>query len=303
MERTRIASGSGLAAEILPYGATITGLFVPDREGRTANVLLSFPGVEEYKEHRHVCCAIGRFANRIAGAQFELDGTTYKLAANEGENTLHGGPDGFDTRTWEVAETAANSVRLALVSPAGDAGFPGRMNVSIAYTVEDDRLRIDYEAVSDADTIVNLTNHTYFNLQGTPAEDASQQLLQIFAARYLPVDKDLIPTGEYASVAGTVYDFRNPRPITNHHYDLNFVLDRTENRLGRAAIAGDPVSGRMLEVLTTEPGMQLYTGKQGYFALETQHFPDSPHHADFPSTVLRAGDRFQSTTIYRFFTQ
>lgn len=302
MERIRIASGSGVAAEILPYGATIAGIFAPGRDGRAENVVLSFPEVAGYKEHRHVCCAIGRYANRIAGAQFELDGKTYVLPANDGRNTLHGGPDGFDTKTWEVADSSASSVRLAYSSPDGDEGFPGRLDVAITYTVENGALRMDYEASCDADTILNLTNHTYFNLQGTPAEDASQHLLQIFAGRYTPVDRDLIPTGEYASVAGTAYDFRNPRPVSAHHYDVNFVLDRTENRLGRAAIAGDPVSGRMLEVLTTEPGMQLYTGKPGYFALETQHFPDSPHHPDFPSTVLRAGERFESTTVYRFFT-
>lgn len=302
MERIRIASGGGVAAEILPYGATIAGIFVPDRDGRAANVVLSFAGVQDYKEHRHVCCAIGRYANRIAGAKFELDGKTYALPANDGPNTLHGGPGGFDTKTWDIAETSASSVRLTYVSADGDEGFPGRLNVGITYTAENDALRIDYDAVCDADTIINLTNHTYFNLQGTPAEDASEQLLQIFAARYTPVDRELIPTGEYASVAATAYDFRNPRPISAYHYDTNFVLDRTENRLGRAAIAGDPVSGRMLEVLTTEPGMQLYTGKTGYFALETQHFPDSPHHPEFPSTVLRAGERFTSTTVYRFFT-
>ncbi len=300
MERTRIASGSGLAAEILPYGATIAGLFVPDRKGRTENVVLSFPDVAGYKEHRHVCCAIGRYANRIADAQFDLDGKTYTLPANDGRNTLHGGPDGFDTKVWTLAESSPASVRLTYTSPDGEEGFPGTLHVAITYAIEDDALRIEYEAECDADTIVNLTNHTYFNLQGTPAEDASQHLLQIFAARYTPVDGELIPTGEYASVAGTAYDFRNPRPISPHHYDTTFVLDRTENRLGRAAIAGDPVSGRMLEVLTTEPGMQLYTGKPGYFALETQHFPDSPHHSGFPSTILRAGERFDSTTVYRF---
>lgn len=302
MERIRIASRSGVAAEILPYGATIAGIFVPDRDGRAANVVLSFPDIEGYKEHRHVCCAIGRYANRIAGAQFDLDGKMYTLPANDGGNTLHGGPDGFDTKIWEVAGSSESAVRLTYSSPDGEEGFPGRLDVAITYTVENGALRIDYDAVCDADTIVNLTNHTYFNLQGTPAEDASEQLLQIFAARYTPVDGELIPTGEYASVAATAYDFRNPRPISAYHYDTNFVLDRTENRLGRAAIAGDPVSGRMLEVLTTEPGMQLYTGKPGYFALETQHFPDSPHHPQFPSTVLRAGQRFESTTVYRFFT-
>jgi aldose 1-epimerase len=265
-------------------------------------VVWGFSDVEGYKQHPHVCCVIGRYANRIAGAQLTLDGRTYELDANDGPNTLHGGAQGFDKAVWRVADANDTAVRLTHTSADGDQGFPGRMDVAVEYAVEDDALRMTFAATCDRDSVVNLTNHMYFNLRGAKSTDGfADQILQIFASRYTPVDKNLIPTGEFASVAATPLDFRQPRPISAFHYDNNFVLDRTEDRLGRAAIAGDPVSGRMLEVLTTEPGLQLYTGKQQAFALETQHFPDSPHHPEFPSTVLRAGERFESTTLFRFF--
>jgi aldose 1-epimerase len=289
MERYRIGSDRGVAVEIIPRGATITMVEVPDREGNRENVV---------PKGR----VIGRYANRIAGASYSLDGRPYTLTANDGVNTLHGGTQGFDKALWQVIESTETAVGLQHISPDGDQGFPGRMDVTVHYAVEQDSLRITYTATSDRDTIINLTNHTYFNLRGAESGDISSHVLQIFASRYTPTTKDLIPTGDFASVAATPLDFRQPRPITAFHYDNNFVLDRTEDRLGRAAIAGDPVSGRMLEVLTTEPGLQLFTGKPGAFALETQHFPDSPHHPQFPSTVLRAGDRFESTTVLRFFT-
>lgn len=301
MERLRIGSDRGLAVELLPYGATIAKIEAPDREGTRENVVLGFRDVEGYVAHPHVGCIIGRYANRIAGAQFTLDGKTYALPANNGPNTIHGGPQGFDKAVWRVVESTPAAVKLAHTSPDGDQGFPGRMDVNLEYAIEEDTLRISYAATSDRDTIVNLTNHSYFNLRGAQSGGIDDQVLQIFAGRYAPADEALIPTGEFASVAATPLDFRQPRPITAYQYDDTFVLDRTENRLGRAAIAGDPVSGRMLEVLTTEPALQLYTGKPGGFALETQHFPDSPHHPEFPSTVLRAGDRFESTTLLRFF--
>ncbi len=290
MERIRIGSDRGIVAEIVPLGATIARLEVPDRDGIRQNVVLEGSRV------------IGRYANRIAGASFSLDARSYALPANDGANTLHGGPEGFDKAVWDVAESGDTAVRLTHTSPDGDQGFPGTLEVSVEYAVEENSLRISYSATSDRDTVLNLTNHTYFNLRGSDSGDISNQVLQIFASRYTPVDKHLIPTGEFASVAATPLDFRQPRPITAFHYDNNFVLDRTEDRLGRAAIAGDPVSGRVLELSTTEPGLQLYTGKPGAFALETQHFPDSPHHPEFPSTVLRAGDRFSSTTVLRFLT-
>jgi aldose 1-epimerase len=301
MDRLHIGSDRGIAVEILPYGATIAKIEAPDRAGNRANVVLGFPDLESYVAHPHIGCVIGRYANRIAGASFTLNGETYALPANNGPNTLHGGPQGFDKAVWDVVDANGSAVRLAHTSPDGDQGFPGRMNVHVDYAIEDDALRISYTATSDRDTIVNLTNHSYFNLRGPDSGGVADQVLQIFAGRYAPVDKALIPTGEFASVAATPLDFRQPRPITAYPYDNAFALDRTENRLGRAAIAGDPVSGRVLEVLTTEPSLQLYTGNPNGFALETQHFPDSPHHPEFPSTVLRAGERFESTTVFRFF--
>jgi aldose 1-epimerase len=301
MERYRIGSDRGIAVEILPYGATIAKIEAPDRDGLRENVVLGFDNDETYRDHGHVCCIVGRYANRIAGAKFTLNGETYTLPANDGLNTLHGGPEGFNRAIWRVDDSNGTMVRLSHTSPDGDQGFPGRLDVSVEYAIENDALRISYSAVCDRDTVLNLTNHTYFNLRGAKTEDISDQVLQIFATRYTPTDKELIPTGDFASVAATPLDFRQPRPITAYYYDNTFVLDRTEDRLGRAAIAGDPASGRMLEVLTTEPALQLYTGKPGFFALETEHFPDSPHHPQFPSTVLRAGDRFESTTVYRFF--
>ena len=289
MERFSIASAA-IAVEILPYGATIAKIEAPDRAGQRANVVLEGSRV------------IGRYANRIAGASFTIDGHSYTLAANDGPNTLHGGPQGFDKAVWRVVDSGESRIKLAHTSPDGDQGFPGRMDVEVQYAVDEGSLQIDYTAVSDRDTIINLTNHSYFNLRGADSGEVANQVLQIFASRFTPVDSALIPTGEFASVAATPLDFRQPRPITPYHYDNTFVLDRTENRLGRAAIAGDPASGRMLEVLTTEPALQLYTGKPNAFALETQHIPDSPHHPEFPSTVLRAGERFESTTVLRFFT-
>lgn len=288
MDPLRIGAGSGIAVEIQPEGATIAKIEAPARDGARANV--AFDGR-----------VIGRYANRIAGASIVVDGRTYQLPANDGPNTLHGGAEGFDKAMWRVADASEQKVRLTHSSPDGDQGFPGRLDVEVEYAVEDDALRITYTAISDRDTVVNLTNHAYFNLRGDENAGIADQILQIFASRYTPVDDALIPTGELASVAATPLDFRQPRPITAFHYDNNWVLDRTENRLGRAAIAGDPVSGRMLEVLTTEPGLQLYTGNPRGFALETQHFPDSPHHPAFPSTSLRAGERFTSTTVLRFF--
>lgn len=301
MDLLRIGSGNGINVGVLPYGATIARIEAPDRNGTFANVVLGFDDEAGYRAHPHVGCVIGRYANRIAGASITLDGRTYALDANEGPNTLHGGKHGFDKAVWRVVEAREDRVRLAHTSPDGDEGFPGRVDVEVEYAVRDDELHVRYAAAADRNTILNLTNHTYFNLRGDASSAVADQILQIFASRYTPVDDALIPTGELASVAATPLDFRQPRPITAFHYDNNWVLDRTENRLGRAAIAGDPVSGRMLEVSTTEPGLQMYTGNPHGFALETQHFPDSPHHPNFPSTVLHAGERFESTTVFRFF--
>ena len=273
-------------------GAAIGSIVVPDKTGDLAEVTVPAGGSAGK--------TIGRYANRIAGGQFTLDGVTYRLPVNEGNNTLHGGPDGFSKREWEVAFSDASSVEFVLHSPDGDQGFPGAMECRIRYMWDDeDALHLSYTATTDKPTVINLTNHVYFNLRGGGASIADQQL-QIAASTYTPLDAQLIPTGEIAAVQDTSRDFREMRPIGEEKYDCNFVLDRRDGELRYAAEAFDPLSGRRLTVETTEPGLQFYTGKPGAFALETQHFADSPHHPHFPSTVLRPATPFLSTTVYRF---
>jgi aldose 1-epimerase len=287
----------GERVELSPLGAAILGIFVRDRVGRIANVAVAEGGSAGK--------TIGRYANRIANARFALDGRVFHLLANEGLNTLHGGPDGFSKRVWTLASRRKDGRRLVRVeftlrSPDGDQGFPGSLSCSVVYSFGDDgALRIDYAASTDAPTVLNLTNHVYFNLSGAGASIAQQQL-QIAAAAYTPVDKAMIPTGEIAPVAGTSRDFRRMRAIGTEAFDCNFVLDGTPGELRRVAEARDERSGRSVAVETTEPGLQLYTGKPGAFALETQHFADAPNRPNFPSTALRPGQTFRSTTIYRF---
>lgn len=285
--------------ELTPDGAAIAGIFVRDRLGRIADVSVAAGGSAGK--------TIGRFANRIANGRLTIDGRVYRLATNEGANTLHGGPDGFSKRTWAVFSHdsghngATMQVEFALRSPDGDQGFPGNLRCTITYGFDDTgALRLDYGAVSDAPTAINLTNHAYFNLSGAAGSAVAAQQLRIAASSYLPVDGAMIPTGEVAAVAGTPLDFRSTRPIGTQAYDCTFVLDDWTGDLRHAAEAYDEASGRRLLVETTEPGLQLYTGKPGAFALEAQHFPDAPNHRDFPNTILRPGETFASTTIYRF---
>jgi aldose 1-epimerase len=279
-------------ASFSTLGSAITGIFVPDWSGRVACVSVGAGGSAGK--------TIGRYANRIARSAFELDGTTYTLLTNEGRNTLHGGPDGFSKREWRIDEQDAASVTFALTSPDGDQGFPGAMECRIRYTWADDgALRLDYAATTDKPTVVNLTNHVYFNLSGDPSTSIAKQQLQIAASAYTPLDDELIPTGEIAAVTAGL-DFRTMRPIGAEKYDVNFVLDGWDSTLRFAARLSDPESGRTLVVETTQPGLQLYTGKPGAVALETQHFADAPHHPNFPSTVLRPGEVFTSSTVYRF---
>jgi aldose 1-epimerase len=276
-------------------GAAIAVIFVPDRAGRVAGVTV--PAGESAGK------TIGRYANRIARGELSLDGVTYALVVNEGRNTLHGGPDGFSKRDWEIGERSDSIVEFVLHSADGDQGFPGAMVCRIRYTwTDDDALRLDYFATSDKPTVLNLTNHVYFNLSGEGADDISQHELQIAASKYTPLDDELIPTGEIAPVEGTSLDFRAIRPIGTEKYDTNFVLDAWNGALRTVAHVRESRTGRTLTVETMQPGLQLYTGKPGAFALETQHFADAPHHTDFPSTVLRPDDVFRSTTIYRFQT-
>ncbi|MGP4013558.1 aldose epimerase family protein [Streptomyces sp. 4N124] len=298
---------ANVRVRILSYGGIVQSVEVPDREGRPGNVVLGFADLDAYPAHPepYFGALIGRYANRIAGGRFPLDGVTYALEPNNGPNSLHGGGRGFDKRVWDMTPVE-HGVRLARISPHGEEGFPGRLEVSATYTLDGaGALRIAYEAVTDAPTIVNLTNHSYWNLSG--AGNAAGHELRIAASRFTPVDEDLIPTG-VAPVEGTRFDFRAERKV-GAGYDHNFVLDKgVTSAPERVAELYDPASGRALTVATTEPGLQLYTADHlsepfspgDGIALETQHFPDSPNRPDFPSTVLRPGEVFRSETVYGF---
>ena len=270
-------------------------LLVPDRGGRLANVVLGFETPEEYAANpRYLGAIVGRCANRIAKAQFVLDGKTYRLAANKGPNHLHGGITGFDKRVWRAACDTA-SLELRYLSPDGEEGYPGNLDVRVTYTLTDDNaLIVEYFATTDKATPVNLTQHSYFNLAG--AGNVTDHLLQIDAEAITAVDQDLIPTGVLEPVAGTPFDFRTLTPIgarRGGNYDHNFVLNR-----GVRVV--EPKSGRTLDVQTSEPGMQFYTGYSRGLCLETQHFPDSPNQPSFPSTILRPGTEYRSRTAFTF---
>ena len=313
---------------ILTYGGIVATLRVPDRNGKLDDVVLGCDSVEKYvAQTAHFGGIIGRYANRIAHGTFQLDGHTYHIPKNDGDNALHGGLIGFDKVVWEAKEIP-DGVELTHVSKDGDQGFPGTLTAVVRYTVSGGALRIDYSATTDKDTVLNLTNHSYFNLKGQGNGDVLDTVLKIDASRMTPVDATLIPTGELKSVEGTPFDFRKPHAIgerinaddpqlrLGHGYDHNFVLDHPADQLSEAAEAYEPTGGRILRVLTTEPGTQLYTGnfldgsitgkegrvyKQRYaFCLETQHFPDSPNHPSFPSTELKPGQKFHSVTVYEF---
>ena len=320
-----------MEASIATYGGALVSLKTPDRAG-LADVVLGFSGLEAYlRVTFYPGALVGRYANRIAKGRFTLNGVEYKLACNNGRNLLHGGLKGFDKAVWSARELAGGDPALELThfSPDGDGGYPGNLNVRVVYTLTgNNELRIGYSAATDKDTVLNLTNHSYFNLAGEGAGDILDHLVQLNADRFTPVDSGLIPTGELRPVDGTPFDFRSPTAIgarvnepdeqlaLGHGYDHNFVVNGQIGILREAARVADPKSGRVLEALTTEPGMQLYignhldgsaTGKSGQpiarrsgFCLETQRFPDSPNHPEFPSSVLRAGEKFESTTVFRF---
>ncbi|MET7272301.1 aldose epimerase family protein [Streptomyces flaveolus] len=298
----------GVRVRVLTYGGIVQSAEVPDRNGHTADVVLGFGDLDGYVRHPepYFGALVGRYANRIAGGRFPLDGRTYALAPNNGPNSLHGGERGFDKRVWD-AEPVGHGVRLSRVSPHGEEGFPGRLEISATYTLDESgALRIVYEALTDAPTVLNPTNHSYFNLSGSGHTGGHE--LRIAASRITPVDADLIPAGAPAEVAGTRFDFREARKV-GAGYDHNFVLDKgvTETAVPVAELY-DPASGRAVSVATTEPGLQLYTADHlgepfapgDGIALETQHFPDSPNRPDFPSTVLRPGEAFRSETVYGF---
>jgi aldose 1-epimerase len=312
--------------KIINYGGIITEILTPDRNGRMGNIVLGYDHLEQYlAPHPHFGALIGRYANRIARAQFTLDGVTYHLPANNGPNCLHGGNRGFDLRIWDAEVISCEeraALKLTYISPDGEEGFPGTMTTTVTYELFMDKLFITYEAETDKATVVNLTNHSYFNLAGEGT--ILDHVLYINASKYTPVDDQLIPTGELANVEGTPFDFRKPHVIGDRiaetggnpvGYDHNFVLDKEPGEKVLAAKLMDPKTGRFLEVTTTEPGLQFYTGnfldgslesngftfvKHSGLCLETQHFPDSPNQPDFPSTVLRPGEKFVSQTIFRF---
>lgn len=303
----------GVRVRVLTYGGIVQSAEVPDRSGRVAQVALGFEGLEGYLAHPgpYFGALVGRYANRIAGGTFSLDGRTYRLARNNGPNSLHGGERGFDKHVWDAEPDGAHGVRLSRVSPDGDEGYPGRLAVAVTYSVDGaGALRIAYEATTDAPTVVNLTNHTYWNLAGARSGTALGHRVRIAASRLTPVDGSGIPTGAYEEVGGTRFDFRASR-VVGPGLDHNYVLDKgiSEGPVEVAELS-DPGSGRVLSVSTTEPGLQLYTGDHfapdvpfppcGGVALETQRFPDSPNQPRFPSAVLRPGGGFSSETVYGF---
>jgi aldose 1-epimerase len=301
---------AGTRVEVLTYGGIVRSLEVPDREGVRTNVVLGFGSLDGYLAHPepYFGALVGRYANRIAGARFPLDGALYALEQNDGANSLHGGARGFDRRVWD-AEPVGHGLRLSRVSPHGEEGFPGRLAVSVTYTLDaSGALHLAYEATTDAPTVLNLTSHGYVNLAGRDAGHAGGHELRIAASRFTPVDADLIPTGALEDVTGTRFDFREARK-SGSGYDHNFVLDKGLTATAQeVAELHDPASGRTLTLSTTEPGLQLYTADHlpepfapgAGIALETQHFPDSPNHPEFPSTVLRPGEVFRSETVYAF---
>jgi aldose 1-epimerase len=339
IELVTVANAAGVELSLLGYGAAVARLLAPDRNGQRANIALGFPSLAGYVEHtgHYFGATVGRYANRIAGGRFVLADEVIQLPANDGRNSLHGGADGFDRHPWELVASLAKPeearVLFRRMSADGEMGFPGTLEAEVAYTLtESSSLRIDYRATTDKATVINLTNHSLWNLAGEGAGTIDDHVLTINAGRYTPIDDELLPTGEIASVAGTPLDFTAPTPIglradddfdqltLARGYDHNFVLDRAgATSLELAARLEEPRSGRVLEVRTTEPGLQLYSGNfldgsltgsggrpyrfRGGVALETQHFPDSPNHENFPSTVLRPGQVFASSTIYRFGVQ
>ncbi len=336
VDRYTLANGKGMEVAILSYGGVIQSWLVPDRDGQVVNVALGFDNLADYvAKNPYFGAIVGRYANRISGAAFTLNGERFELSANQGPNTLHGGARGFNAFVWdaeEVRDEDGVGVRLTRESPDGEQGFPGTLTVTVTYTLStDNALRIDYLATTDRPTVLNLTNHAYFNLAGEGTGSILDHELQINGSRFTPTDENSIPFGTIESVDGTPLDFTAMTPIGarihdgtfpqivyGRGYDHNFILDREgeDGTLFDAAYVLEPRSGRQMTVRTTQPGMQLYTsnmldatlvGTSGRtyrqtdgFCLETQHYPDSPNQPSFPSTVLQPGEEFRSTTVYAF---
>lgn len=330
IEHYTLTNAHGLEAEIMTYGGTLLALRVPDRAGAFGDVVLGFDTLTPYLgEQPFFGALVGRFCNRIAGAQFTLNGTTYPLAHNDGANHLHGGPHGFHRAIWRASERPSNegpSLELHYLSRDGEEGYPGNLSVTVIYTLTDQNaLRVDYTATTDRDTVINLTNHAYFNLT---SGDILSHELQLEATQFLPIDETLIPIGELRPVQDTPMDFTTSTMIgkrisaddeqvrCGQGYDHTWVLDKPAGALGHAARVYAPDSGRVLDVSTTAPGIQFYSGnmldgslagkggtiysRNSGLCLETQHFPDSPNQPQFPSTVLRPGETYRQTTIFQF---
>lgn len=330
--RHTLTNARGASVSIITYGGTVTSLRVPDRDGRLADVVLGFKTLADYeKKSPYFGCLVGRFGNRIAKGKFTLDGHTYRLATNNNGQSLHGGLKGFDKVVWNAVPVMTKqgpSLRLTYLSKDGEEGYPGNLSVTATYTLtNNNELKLVYRARTDRTTVVNLTHHSYFNLAGQGRGDILGHVVTILAGRYTPVDTFLIPTGKLASVRGTPFDFRLPTAIgariygadpqlrNGRGYDHNWVADKPPGRLGRIARVEEPRSGRVMEVITTEPGVQFYTGNfldgipgkggavygcRDGFCFEPQHFPDSPNRRNFPTTVLRPGETYRNTIIYRF---
>lgn len=324
-----LTNKNGVIVKITNYGAIVTSIITPDKNGNMGDVALGFDTVEGYVPNEpHFGGIIGRYANRIAKGSFTLDGKAYTLATNDEPNHLHGGNIGFDRVIWQAEELPdENALKLTYASKDMEEGYPGNLTAVVIYTLtEDNSLKIDYEATTDKATPVNLTNHSYFNLSAGKEKDILNHVVQINADKYTPVDHTLIPTGELSPVKGTAYDFTKPQAVgtrinnlDGYGYDLNYVINKEGQGLTHAATVYEPKSGRVMEVHTTKPGLQLYTayhldgtltGKNSTtydrydgLCLEAQYFPDSPNHPNFPNTVIKPGEKYSETTIYKFSTR
>ncbi len=330
-----LRNAQGMVVQLTNYGGKIVTILVPDRDGNLGDVNLGYESAEEYiNGTASLGATMGRYANRIAGGQFELNGRTYTLFKNNGPHTIHGGKRGFRFRVWEGRQIDDASVELSYLSRDGEEGFPGNLQLKVVYTVTDENeLKLEYTATTDQATVINFTNHAFFNLKGEGRGDVLDHVLWVDADQFTPTDATAIPTGEFRDVRGTPFDFTTPKSlgrdiaVDNEQlafgggYDHNYVLDNPQGELVLGARLSEPATGRIMEVYTTEPGLQVYTansltgegtdvgkggkpyGSRSAVCLETQHFPDSPHHPAFPSTVLNPGEEYQSTTVYRFLAE